>query len=344
MADRITEKMLRNPILSFACLIIIIAGMRASASLIVPLLLAIFIAVICLPVMQLLKKYGVPQTLSVILVIIGFLCIGFLLVLLFQTSLDDFSNSLPEYERRLNQLSQDLLQSIQPQMLDSVNELLSDTLNPSVGMQLLANSLSSVGVVLTNGFLILLTVIFILFEASSFPRKITSAFSKSKEPLERYENFIQIVNNYLGIKTLISFFTGTTVYFFLLVTGVDFPVLWALLAGFLNFIPNIGSILAAIPPVLLATIQFGPGRALIIIIGYVVINLVYGNFLEPRLMGKKLGLSTLVVFVSLVFWGWVLGPVGMLLSVPLTMIVKIGLEGNDNTRHWAILLGPASDS
>ncbi len=344
MVDRITEKIPANAILTFAGFIIIVAGMRASASLMVPFLLAIFIAVICLPVLALLKKYGIHQTLSVLLVIAGFLCIGFLLVLLFQTSLEDFSASLPEYQNRLNQLSQDVMNTLQPQMIDSVEDLLNETINPSTIMQVIANSMSSVGLVLTNGLLILLTVIFILFEASSFPRKIKTVFKRSKEPIERYENFIQMVNNYLGIKTVVSFLTGFTVFIFLFFAGIDFPILWALLAGILNFIPNIGSIIAAIPPVLLATIQYGPGRAVIIIVGFVVINLVYGNFLEPRLMGKKLGLSTLVVFVSLVFWGWVLGPVGMLLSVPLTMIVKIALEGNEKTHHWAMLLGPASEN
>ncbi|MFC1550344.1 AI-2E family transporter [Candidatus Neomarinimicrobiota bacterium] len=343
MVDRISEKLNSNSLLAFAGFIIIVAGMRASATLLVPFLLAIFIAVICLPVLELLKRYGIHQTVSVLLVIAGFLCIGFLLVLLFQTSLEDFSASLPAYQENLNQLSQDIINKLQPQMLDSVEDLLNETLNPSTIMQVIANSMSSVGLVLTNGLLILLTVIFILFEASSFPQKIKAVFKKTKEPIERYENFIKIVNNYLGIKTVISFLTGITVFFFLLFAGIDFPILWALLAGILNFIPNIGSIIAAIPPVLLATIQYGPGRAVIIIIGFVVINLIYGNFLEPRLMGKKLGLSTLVVFVSLVFWGWVLGPVGMLLSVPLTMIVKIALEGNERTHHWAILLGPASD-
>ena len=343
MVDRISEKLNSNSLLAFAGFIIIVAGMRASATLLVPFLLAIFIAVICLPVLELLKRYGIHQTVSVLLVIAGFLCIGFLLVLLFQTSLEDFSASLPAYQENLNQLSQDIINKLQPQMLDSVEDLLNETLNPSTIMQVIANSMSSVGLVLTNGLLILLTVIFILFEASSFPQKIKAVFKKTKEPIERYENFIKIVNNYLGIKTVISFLTGITVFFFLLFAGIDFPILWALLAGILNFIPNIGSIIAAIPPVLLATIQYGPGRAVIIIIGFVVINLIYGNFLEPRLMGKKLGLSTLVVFVSLVFWGWVLGPVGMLLSVPLTMIVKIALEGNEKTYHWAILLGPASD-
>ncbi|UCE63456.1 MAG: AI-2E family transporter, partial [Nitrospirota bacterium] len=120
--------------------------------------------------------------------------------------------------------------------------------------------------------------------------------------------------------------------------GIDFPLIWGLLAFLLNYIPNLGSIIAAIPAVLLGYIQFDPGRALLVALGYVIINIVFGNFVEPRLMGRKLGLSTLVVFLSLVFWGWLWGPVGMLLSVPMTMIVKISLESNPSTQWVGILM------
>ncbi|MEC8428670.1 MAG: AI-2E family transporter, partial [Pseudomonadota bacterium] len=132
---------------------------------------------------------------------------------------------------------------------------------------------------------------------------------------------------------------GVLVLLWLLFLGVDYPVLWAMLAFMLNFVPNLGSILAAIPAVLLALVQLGPFEAIWVAVGYVVVNTVVGNVLEPRIMGRGLDLSTLVVFVSLVFWGWVLGPVGMLLSVPLTMTVKIALENFKDTEWIAVMLG-----
>ena len=116
-------------------------------------------------------------------------------------------------------------------------------------------------------------------------------------------------------------------------------MLWGVLAFLLNYIPNLGSIIAGTPAVLLAFIQFGLGRALVVAAGYVVINIVFGNMIEPKIMGQRLGLSTLTVFLSLVFWGWVWGPVGMILSVPLTMVVKIALESKTETRWIALLLG-----
>jgi len=147
------------------------------------------------------------------------------------------------------------------------------------------------------------------------------------------------LNKYLAIKTIFSLATGILVGIWLFILGVDYPILWGLLAFLLNYVPNIGSIIAAIPACLVALIQLGPVYALSAALGYLVLNIAIGSILEPRFMGRGLGLSTLVVFLSLVFWGWVLGPVGMLLSVPLTMIVKIALEGRDDTRKMAILLG-----
>ncbi len=341
MSNTVPQKLRTSPLLLTAAFIIIIAGLRAATSIIIPFLLAIFIAIICLPPLRFLQRKNLPNVLAVLIVILGFLFIGFLLILLFESSLGDFSSALPFYQERLNQITKDVIQLLQPITNGSADQIFNEYINPSVLMQLIANSLSSIGAVLTNSLLILLTVIFILLEASGLPFKINQAFSNSKNSLVSFENFINSVNKYLGLKTIISFFTGVCVYIWLIIFGIDFPILWGLIAGIMNFIPNIGSIIAAVPAVLLALVQFGPGTALIIIAGYIFINMVFGNFIEPRLMGKKLGLSTLVVFISLVFWGWVFGPIGMLLSVPLTMILKIALEGNSNTEHWAVLLGPS---
>jgi len=128
------------------------------------------------------------------------------------------------------------------------------------------------------------------------------------------------------------------------ITGIEYAFMWGLLAFLLNFVPTIGSIIAAVPAVLLALVQFGLGKALMIVIFYLVINISISNVVEPRLLGQRVGLSTLVVFMSMVFWGWILGPVGMLLSVPLTITFKIAMEGSDETRWIAILLGTDRDA
>ena len=148
------------------------------------------------------------------------------------------------------------------------------------------------------------------------------------------------MKQYLVIKTLVSLVTGILVAVWLAILGVNFPLLWGLLAFLLNYIPNIGSILAAIPASLLALVQISLGAALLVVLGFLVINVVMGNVIEPRWTGRGVGLSPLVVFFSLIFWGWVLGPMGLILSVPLTVTVKIALESSEETRWVAVLLGP----
>ena len=207
-------------------------------------------------------------------------------------------------------------------------------------MKFVASGLKSLGSVLANGFFISLTIIFMLLEATSIPAKLKFIMINSSASMEPFKKFISKAKDYMAIKTLTSFITGILVAIWILIMGIDYPLLWGVLAFALNYVPNIGSIVAAVPAVLLATIQVGFFKAIILASGYVVINIIIGSVIEPRFIGRGLGLSTLVVFLSLLFWGWVLGPIGMLLSVPLTITAKIALDSNEDTRWLAVLLGP----
>jgi predicted PurR-regulated permease PerM len=213
------------------------------------------------------------------------------------------------------------------------------TLHPGWVMNLAGNILSTLSSVLTDAFLILLTVVFILLEAADFPKKLQIVLKNPERSLSAIVKFSQSANRYLVIKTLISAAIGLVIWLWLLILGVDYPVLWGTLSFLLNYVPNIGSIIAVLPVALLALVQLGVGSALLTVLGFVVVHLVVGNIIEPKLMGKGLSLSTLVVFLSLVFWGWILGPIGMILSVPMTSLVKIALESYEGTRGLAIMLG-----
>jgi AI-2 transport protein TqsA len=202
-----------------------------------------------------------------------------------------------------------------------------------------ATTLTELGGALTNAFLIILAVVFILLETPSYPAKVKAIFGRSPGSMRQLQKVLLNVRHYLAIKTVISFITGAVISIWLWGFGVDYALIWGLVAFLLNYIPNLGSIIAAIPAVLLALVQLGPGSALVAASGFVMVNVVMGNIVEPRVMGKGLGLSTLVVFLSLVFWGWILGPVGMLLSVPLTMAFKVSLEEAPTIRWLSILLG-----
>jgi AI-2 transport protein TqsA len=178
-----------------------------------------------------------------------------------------------------------------------------------------------------------------LSEATVFPDKFRSLSRSSGEQDDRLEKIVSEVQTYLVIKTVISLATGAILGLWAYFWGLDFPVLLGLAAFLLNYIPTVGSMIAAIPAVLLSIILYGSiGHALIVMSGYVLVNMVFGNILEPNLMGRRLGLSTLVVMLSLLFWGWAWGPLGALLSVPLTVMVKIWLENTVDLRWVAILL------
>ena len=330
-------------LLTMAAFVVVIAGMSAAKAILVPFLLAGFIAIISAPPLFWLHRKGLPTWVALVIVMLGVFLIGLLVVGLVGSSVRDFITDLPAYETKLRQqtaLVMDLLGKLGVKI--SGPELV-DMFDPGAAMKLVATLLNNLGNVLANGFLILMTVIFMLLEASSFPKKLRSALGEhNAASVPYFDGFISNLKHYMAIKTCTSLATGVLVGLWLAILGVNYPMLWGLLAFSLNFVPNIGSIIAAVPAILLALIQLGLLKTLLTAAGYVVINLVMGSLIEPRFMGRGLGLSTLVVFLSLLFWGWVLGPVGMLLSVPLTMTAKIALDSRDETRWLAVLLGPES--
>ena len=319
-----------------ASLVVVIAGLRAAATVIVPFLIAVFLAIVSVPLMSWLQRKGVPKLLAVVCTILMAVAVIAILVLVVGRSVNDFTDAMPRYQARL----QDLIESLTVMAADlgvPMEEVGAFDLLPTGVFNLVGTTLGALTAVASNGFLVLLTVIFILFEAAGFRAKLRVAFGADAD-FGELRHMTQQVQNYLVIKTAISAGTGVIIGTWVWAWGLDFPLLWGLVAFILNFIPNLGSIIAAVPAVLLALIQFGPGRAAVIALGYFGVNIIFGNFVEPTLMGRRLGLSTLVVFVSLVFWGFVWGPIGMLFSVPLTMVMKIALDNTQEFRWVAVML------
>lgn len=323
-----------------AAFVVVVAGVREARELLVPFLLSAFIAIIAAPPLFYLKRKKIHTGIALALVIGLVVIAAVMLGVLVGNSIEDFSAQLPFYQERLNAITAGVLTWLSDTGIDIPKHTATTLLDPAKAMKMAAVGLSSLGGILTNTFLILLTVIFILLEAASFPTKLEAILKNPDSGLSRFQDFLDNINSYMAIKTATSALTGILVGLWLWGVGLDYPVLWGMLAFLLNFVPSIGSILASVPALLLALIQLGITGTLWSLLGYVLINVVVGNIIEPRFMGRGLGLSTLVVFISLVFWGWILGPVGMFLSVPLTMMIKISLDSSDETRWIAILLGP----
>jgi len=339
-APQPTSKTRVGVLLTIAALVVIVAGMREAEEILLPFLIAVFLAVVSSPAVLWLTAKRVPRGLAVVLVVAAMVGVGTGIAALVGTSVNSFSQNIPTYQTRLQEETSALTAWLEGMGVDVSLSVLLEYVDPGAAMGLASNVLTGLGGVFTNAFLILLTVVFILLEVSSFPGKLRVAMGDPKLVFPQFTKFTDSVKDYLAIKTLVSLVLGVLVTFWVWIMGVDFPLLWGLLAFLLNYIPNIGSIIAAVPAVLLAFIQFGLGTAMIVTVGYLVLNVVLGNVIEPRFMGEGLGLSTLVVFLSLIFWGWLWGTVGMLLSVPLTMTVKIALESKEQTSWMAVLLGP----
>jgi predicted PurR-regulated permease PerM len=327
-------------LVNLAAFVVITAGLKAASDLVILVLAALFLAIAVAPPIFFLQRKGVPFVLGMVIVLSAAIGLLGAMAGLIGTSITQFRRQLPAYEAMIGHHYESLSAWIEQYGVGvELESLLGNLVDPGKALNLAASLFSGVGTVLANGFLIFIMVLFLLLEASSLPGKMQVAFGGRDLHLSQFRQLFESVNRYLVMKTWISLLTGVLAGGLCAVVGVDFPILWGLLAFLLNYIPNVGSILAAIPPTLLALVQLGGGSSLAIIAGFLVINNVLGNILEPRIMGQGLGLSPFAVLLSLVFWGWVLGPVGMLLSIPLTMSVKIAMEGGKDTQWIAVLLG-----
>jgi len=330
-------------VLYFSALVVCLAGIKVAATIVVPFLLSLFVAIICNPAINLLESKKIPRAIAIIMVIVFIFALFVVLGGVIGSSVNSFREALPVYEAQLSQDMDWLITWLGEKNVSISMTEVQAYFDPSKVMGLVTKTLSGFSSVLGNVFLLLLTVVFMLAEGPGFAKKMHVAFDESHHAEKDLDHFLKIVNQYMAIKTIISLVTGLIIGFFLWILGVDFFVLWALLAFLFNYIPNIGSILAAIPAVILTFLQLGVGSASVVVALFIGVNMIMGNVVEPRFMGRSLGLSTLVVFLSLIFWGWLLGMVGMLLSVPLTMIVKIALESSEEGRWFAILLSSDED-
>ncbi len=323
---------------SLAAFVIVVAGLKVAAPIIAEFLLAMFIAVVCIPPIKWLSSKKVPQGFSILIVLVSVLLFLVFVGYLVGDSIQSFSANKDTYSAKLEQNLSGVFSWLTTVGLP-IEELKIASLIDQYGLALVSRVVGGLNTIFQEFFVIFLSVIFILAEMSSFPIKFAKAFSDSQDKMVHINEILGKIRHYLAIKTVASLITGFFVSISLFFIGVDYPFLWGMLAFLLNYIPNIGSIIAAIPPLILAFVQIGPAAVLWTGLTFLAANMIVGNFLEPKFMGKMLGLSTFVVFLSLIFWGWIFGSVGMFLSVPLTMTIKIALETNPKTLWIAIMLG-----
>lgn len=322
-----------------AMAVIVLAGIKAASDIVVPLLLAIFLAIILYPVVKLLERIRVPRTLAITFLVLLFVFLLFLLLGSLASSLNEFTRSLPQYRGMALAKLGELQEQAARFNIDISTDVLVQYLDPSAAVNFTTRLIAHLSGAMTSIFLLLMTVVFMLFEVNILPHKLKQAMEEPEKSMLIIRRALNAVTRYLVLKTVISVATGIIIWMYLSAIGVRFAFMWGMLGFALNYIPNIGSVIAAIPPILQTLLFNGFSDALVVTGCYIAVNVIVGNIIDPRLMGRGLGLSTLVVFLSLIFWGWLLGLVGMLLSVPLTIVAKIALEMTPNGRKFAVMLG-----
>jgi AI-2 transport protein TqsA len=325
-------------LLTLACFVIIVAGLRAASTIMVPLALAMFVAVASLPLLNGLRGAGIPRPLSILFVVLFDAAALFILGWLVSLTAYEVRDALPRYLQLLQEMELEAVSWMGQRGVEVGVSPFGELLMPERLFGVASFLLRLATDIITTVFLVILIFVFMLAEASSFPRKVRTLLGGDTSQLDRSAKIIREIQHYLAIKTLISAMTGLTIGTATWALGLDFPLLWGLLAFLLNYIPNVGSIIAALPAITVAMLQFGPSHAALVLVLYGAVNFCFGNLLEPTLVGRQLGISTLVVILSLIFWGWVWGPMGMFLSVPLTMGVKIGMENSRDFQWIAFLM------
>jgi predicted PurR-regulated permease PerM len=321
-----------------ASVVIILAGIKSASEIVVPFLLSLFLAIILSPAYNYFKNKGLNESFALIVVISVFTIFLALVIKLLGSSLNEFSSNMDFYQQQLIKYFRSLENYSESIGIELPIYEFANVINSKQAMQFATNILQGMGSMFTNGLVILFTLMFMLLESNHFLEKISYS-DDLKGSVDHIKEIATNIKHYMVLKAIISLGTGVFIWVALIIVGTDYAFLWAVLAFMLNFIPNIGSIIAAVPAVLLTLVQLGGFSAVIVAVIYAFVNIIIGSVVEPKVMGKGLGLSTLVVFLSLLFWGWLLGAVGMLLSIPLTIMAKIALDVNENTRWIAVLLG-----
>lgn len=329
---------------ALASLVIVIAGLKAAATIVVPITLALFLALVLLPLLRWLRRRRLPTWLAILTVIVvAFVAVG-AFALVASASVADIRDALPRYVTRVQLLQARVGAWLAAHRIAVPDASITELLDTGRLVGAVGTVVRAAVEIVERALLIFLIVVLLLAESITFPEKARRILASGGTDLGRLERVAEEVFHYLTIKTLVSLATGALMGLLIWALGIDFPLLWGMLAFALNYVPNVGGAISVLPPVVLALLANGPGRALLLLAGYLGVHLLLGSILEPHFLGRKLGLSTLVVFLSLIFWGWLWGPIGLLLSVPLTMAVKIVLEQSEQLRWIAILLGTAREA
>ena len=324
-------------VLLLAALVVVFVGMRLAAPILNPILFAVVLALLFSPIYAWLRRRRVPTPLALVIMLVGLTLLFAAIGGIMGVSIARFSGEIGSYTGKLNgQL--DNIQSLTSGLGISKADL-QQALSPSALTGAIAAVLSGVADFLSNLFLILIIVLFLLAEGPAMMSRLRASTTTDHPQVERLAVFGRSVIRQLGLRAIVNLATATGVVLLLFVLGVDFPLMWGVLAFFLSFIPWIGLPLAVAPAVVLALAEHGVTSAVLVIAGVIAINILAENALSPMLMGRGLSISPTVLFLGFIFWAWLLGGPGAFLAAPLTIFLILMLGTFQETRWLASVMG-----
>ena len=325
-------------LLGLTSVAVLIVALRLIAPFLNLVLVALFFAIIFTPIFHWLQRKGLSTGWAMVLMIVGIIVAGLSLIGFVFASFKELANSLSTYQGLLD----DQLATLQADLarfgLDLSSVRLIDLVDSERVIGWITSFLTSLGGLAATSLFIIFTVIFSMAEAAGFRARLQQGLGPENLLVARTNQFTQSMVRYVTMRAIVNLITGGAVAILLLILGIDFALLWGVLTFFLSFVPYLGIVLATAPSVLLALAQYGLGMAIFVILAVTIINVSAENLVAPRIIGQGLSISPLIVFLSFFFWSWVLGPAGMLLAMPLTVMVLFILQSFEETRWLAALL------
>jgi AI-2 transport protein TqsA len=327
-------------LMMLAAAAIVAGAIKLAAAFIAPFLVAACIAIAVQPIFRWVHSSRIPNFSAIVLsllVVIGLLVgVGALLVV----ALANLAGSTVQYVSSLHQVQMQATVWLEAHHQHALAQSLYGSHLDALLQQATTFVVMGVPTVLSTVVTVLLLIVFMLLEVTTMPKRVHAALGWSPSTFSDFSRTMSEIQRYLSVKTATSAATGICCGLWCAVCGVPNPALWGLVTFALHYVPTVGSLVAAMPPVFIALTAFGIGRAAEVAGGLAFFSLIIGNLIEPNALGRSLSVSPLVVLLSMFVWGWLLGPTGALLSVPLTLIAKIVLW-NTSDLHWvAVLLGP----
>jgi len=324
--------------LFLASFVVVVFGMREASAIITPIVIAFIVAILFTPLHSWLIDRGLPRWFALVIVMLIILLVVSAMVSITVVSITQFINRVPEYSDSLQGLIDDFLTFIETLPIDTSNIWNFEMFDMSQILNVSGSILGGVADIFSNWFILFLLIAMMLADFAYLPQKFQIMFKNNKQ-IMAFSELILSIRRYLSITTSTGLVIGLLNAVLLMSLGVDFAVLWGILGFLMNFIPSVGIIISFIPPTILALLEFGWQSAIISAAGIIVINFVIENVVKPRIMEEDLNISPLFVLISLTLWTYVLGAIGTILAVPLTLIAtKMLLEVSDETQWLAILI------